>query len=437
MWLLNSTISYHGPNAYQLRSFHSYMGDYDLEKDMYFKTQNLIKLLYEWKCKFKKFYSCLIDLSKKMALNRFWEMEEVKSIQNWLDDLTSIGYIEPTITNYEYELSDFNSNDFINKLSNKAKIGQLKFNLRYTPHFETLFDLKTYYGDGQNKMDLIDKQEAFNYFKNYCNTSYNLTLSFDDIIKFPTQNNIILLITFNQEPKKDNVLFLKMFYRSFFRNIIFCGENIRNVMKKNELNLKKFDSFSLIDYGNDIGNINHECMSKVIDMNYKKINGILQISNDVLFKYWNLDFSIFNRIRHIFEPNCLLKLNSDKNALRKILAFIDSATEGTAITDVQTKDALKNMYQKLSANFSDPDCLSEQKIFYLPQNRNHKFKILSEFFTLNKIVSDSAIPIILSGLENLNQENFLRDVKPNKILEFSIKNRKNFCQIVQEKLIMS
>ena len=71
---------------------------------MYLKTQDLIQFLYKWKCKFTKFYSCLIDLSEQMALNHFWESDEVTGIKNWLNDLNGINYIEPNklIMNMNY-----------------------------------------------------------------------------------------------------------------------------------------------------------------------------------------------------------------------------------------------------------------------------------------------------------------------------------------------
>ena len=46
MWLLDSTISFLGPNAYQLRNSHSYLSDYKQEKDMYLRTQDLIMNFY-------------------------------------------------------------------------------------------------------------------------------------------------------------------------------------------------------------------------------------------------------------------------------------------------------------------------------------------------------------------------------------------------------
>ena len=97
MWLLNDTITYNGPNAFQFRNSHSYLKDFESEKAMYSKTEKLIDFLFKWNCTKKGFYECVIELSHEMAVEKFWKMEEVDGIKNWLHDLNKIGYQEPKI----------------------------------------------------------------------------------------------------------------------------------------------------------------------------------------------------------------------------------------------------------------------------------------------------------------------------------------------------
>ena len=72
MWLLNGTVTFNGPNAYHLRNSHSYLNDYYEEKEMYLKTENLIKFLFDWECYKEKFYECVLNLSQEMAKRDFW-----------------------------------------------------------------------------------------------------------------------------------------------------------------------------------------------------------------------------------------------------------------------------------------------------------------------------------------------------------------------------
>lgn len=73
MWLINETVSFNGPNAYQLRNAHNYLKDFEQEKSMYFKTEKLVEFLFNWYCKHSSFYACMIQLTTDMATEGFWE----------------------------------------------------------------------------------------------------------------------------------------------------------------------------------------------------------------------------------------------------------------------------------------------------------------------------------------------------------------------------
>jgi len=416
MWLLNSTLSFHGPNAYQLRNSHSYLEDYKQETNMYTKTQELIQFLYEWKCKYKSFYSCLLDMSEKMALNNFWSLEEVNSIKYWLFDLRSIGYIEPNITNFEYETSHLKIDEFLSLYNNKN--GKNAFDLRYSPYFETFIDMNSYYGHGKEIMKLAEKHQTIHYFKDYCGSNFNLTYSLTNFKKFPEQHDIILLITFNHEPILENILFLNELHQSFFKKIVFCGKNIRSIVKSNENNLKKFDSFSLIDFDTHQGYLHYHCMSKVIDMNYKSIHGILLMSDDVLLKHWNLNVSAFNSIWYPtkFPLNCShdlddssiywMKTDFGMKALKKTAEFIEATTSNMSTkTDENIKHVLKE-FLELSKNGKNLNkiCYDASDIFYIPRRLFHKFNVLSRVFSSNNVFLELAVPTILNGLDGLNHK---------------------------------
>jgi len=99
MWLIGGTLSFNGPNAFQVRNAHSYYSDFTDEQSMYLKTEKLVRFLADWKCDYSRFYECMIDLSRRMATAGFWKTEEVDGIKNWIRDLTALGYVEPVIVN--------------------------------------------------------------------------------------------------------------------------------------------------------------------------------------------------------------------------------------------------------------------------------------------------------------------------------------------------
>ena len=220
MWLIDETVTFRGPSAYQIRNSHSYLKDFEEEKSMYLQTENLIKFLFDWKCSKDKFYDCVVDLSTEMANNGFWEDQEIDSIRKWLGDLNQIGYIEPQIVNNE-------------KIKNITEITEV----RYTPNFQKGIDFENYCCDGR-QTDVYEKIEKLIYFENFCNSSeLKLDLNSSQILKMKEPKaNYTLLITFNRKSFEDNIIFLKNFYEDYFQNIIFCGKNILNLL--NSVRLK-------------------------------------------------------------------------------------------------------------------------------------------------------------------------------------------------------
>jgi hypothetical protein len=430
MWLLDCTISFLGPNAYQLRNNHSYLSDYKQEKDMYLKTQDLIQFLYKWKCKFKSFYLCVIDLSEQMAFNNFWDLKEIDSIKNWLNDLKAVNYIEPNITNYEYESTELNINEYLNEFKQNQSYD---FKARYTPRFEIFIDIDNYYGQGEQKMKSLEKLETFKYFQNYCNLS-NITVNFKALNadQQNQQKNLTLLITFNFEPILNNIIFLKQFHQSYFKNIVFCGKNILNIVSKNELNFKQFDSFTLIEYDTINGYFHYNCMSKLIDLNLKT-NGILLMSDNVLLKHWNLNSLNPDNYWYPFIPVCkqMFDLKSKQLWPPDVLYWMSSSYGENAI--IKTFDSIKNMiksnylgigrknkknfekfiqFYRINLNESSNDiniilskiCKDASDVFYLPKRLFFDFNIMSKIFAANEVCFEIAVPTILSGIAKINNE---------------------------------
>ncbi len=99
LWLLDDTVTFLGPNAHQIRNAHSYLKDFEEEKDMYSQAEALVDFLFKWHCQKAKFFECVVDLSQQMADQKFWHEGEVLKIQHWLNDLEESGYAEPEIIN--------------------------------------------------------------------------------------------------------------------------------------------------------------------------------------------------------------------------------------------------------------------------------------------------------------------------------------------------
>jgi hypothetical protein len=388
MWLINGTLSYYGPNAYQLRNIHSYLNDFDQEKDMFIKTKDLIQFLYKWKCKFNKFYLCVIDLSEQMAFNNFWDLKEVDSIKNWLSDLNTINYKEPKIVNIETNNYDYTL-------------------VKYTPVLQTVLDIDNYYGDGKAKMNSLENIETFKYFQNYCSSVYKLKYNMSNLLKERKQKNITLLITFNFDAIYENIIFLKKFYQIHFKNIVFCGLNIFNISTQNS-GFKKFDSYTFIEYQTNYGYFHYYCMSKLIDIGFKT-EGILLMSDDVLLKYWNLDMLNTKKIWFFKNLTCEHALNSNKSEGIWMDAPEGRSALNASFNQLKEKNSkFKQIYDQFIKNLIKNSvenkkneikfCWMGGDVFYLPRNIFFKFNLIVKIFRKNNVFLEMAVPTILSGL---------------------------------------
>lgn len=415
MWLINGTVCFRGPNAYQLRNSHSLLSDFEQEQQMYLKTEKLISFLYKWKCLELEFFDCVLDLSIQMSENNFWDIHEVESIKNWLADLKRIGYAEPKIINTNY-----------NACSNNLDLNS-QFKIRYSPIFQKNVDFENYCCEGQT-VELYKNFESLKYIENYCSAAkVNLNLTWNQLepkskSKF---NDIILLITFNHAPIEENIVMIRNLYGQFFKNIVFCGKNITKLLDKLRAKTKKFDSFTFIDLDTVYGYLHYYCMNKLIEMSYNIETGILLMSDDVLLKYWSLEKRGLNLNKIWIEKklSCKIELNpvsmkswnvwtssNGYSALIKLKKELSSILSGEVWVEPHVLEVVKSFVFNLNSNqdlegrgsnFTEINrvCLMNSDIFYLPKDKFNSFRIIAEYFRKYTVFLEIAVPTILSGLD--------------------------------------
>ena len=431
LWLIDETITFRGPSAYQIRNSHSYLKDFDEENSMYLKTENLVKFLLEWECLKDKFYECVIDLSIQMAIHDFWGNEEIDSIKRWLNDLNSIGYKEPEISNFE-------TND----------IKKTQFEVKYSPNFQKGIDFENYCCDG-NQDIIYEKVEKYSYFKKYCNSS-KFKIELNDILNYqPLKVNYSLLITFNYNALADNIYFIKKFYEDYFQNIIFCGSNILNLLNQTRYQSKKFDSFSFIEFSAGInGNFHYYCMNKAIEMNYNT-EGILLMSDDVLLKYWKLNNLNQNKIWYVNYPlakwdfkNIInagyfgakfwrFQPRNQINALKNLWNEFDKIIAGKNDSDKYESERVKNFLLYLKNNQEPNTSIAitptASDLFYLPKNKLEFFYFISQIFVKNDVFLETAVPTILKGIDEQNSKELITGAISWNGVQFNFSNyNKNF-----------
>jgi hypothetical protein len=411
MWLTNQTLSFHGPSAYQMRSAHSYLKDFEEERAMYSQTERLVKFLFEWKCKFTKFYDCVIDLSSEMANEGFWKKEEVDSIKLWLKDLNLIGYVEPKIVNF----------DVINQ-TDQFKIGNFDFTVvRYTPNFQISIDEDNFCCKGKSTQ-LYNRLESFVFLKTLCD-EFEVSLNYETtkLAQSPNHNlkmNISLVITFNPPPTEYNIIILTHLYREHFQNLIFCGLNIMQLFSKNRGVDKKFDSYTFIDLDFATGSYHYFCMNKAVELNLDT-DGFFLMSDDVMLKFWKLKQLDPKKIW--FLPKKAIMYDYDFNGvspwihwpyyidrMKNLSLFINSSLSNPNNTRFTTSEIeILNSFQKnfngsLYTQFTTRKFHAGSDWFYLPRSKFQSFHLMSMLFRRYDIFLEIAVPYILTGLDSDN-----------------------------------
>ena len=421
MWLLNGTVTFYGPNAYQSRNSHSYLNDYYQEKEMYLKTENLIAFLFDWKCNEIEFYACVIKLSEEMAKNDFWPYDEVDGIKNWIDDLNMIGYIQPKMLRvYQKSLSQY--------LNLNSSLIDHHFQVRYTPEFQKSIDFDNFCCKNQSNslLELNEKIVSLQYLRKFCSLS-NFTLKFDidQIDSQSKHSDIVLLITFNIQIRSFTIEQIKNIYGNYFRNIVFCGKNINKFLNESQGQFKKFDSYTFIDVDTGNGYFHYYCMTKAIEMNFNT-KGIFLMSDDVLLKYWELDKIDSSKVWFPERINCTIdlkkpdlwwswwhtsmgisayeKLINHFYSLNKSSEFMNSYNQGR-ILDSFLKNLRSNSITMVT-NSSTIICgHMGSDLFYVPNSKFESFHLISSLYRYFDVFLELAVPGILSGLDvNFNME---------------------------------
>ena len=472
MWLLDDTVSFLGPNAYQLRNSHSYLKDFEEEQAMYLKTNDLVNFLFEWKCLKTSFYSCVLDLSTQMANRNFWLHDELDSIKNWLADLTHIGYVEPEIVNFEHDepITNLNCTNKFQNINEMVKFHRYNSNeidyipVRYTPEFQKSVDVDNYCCEGQMEVKNT-KLDTLLYFDSFCRRSgVNLDLNLSSIAVNEDPLQITLLITFNHEPNSLNIEFLHKFYDTHFINIIFCGDKrIYDTLNVTRSKFKRFDSFTFIEiHEMHKGYFHYYCMTKAIELNLNT-KGILLMSDDVLVspplmrklntsQIWfpnKIECNIEFKLNNSFYGKWSWWSNRDLGfeALNNLWKYFEQKMDPAESKQIRNFLFLLDL-KKLRKNESLQVCVSGSDIFYLPKEKFQVFHFMSQLFRKYNVFLEIAVPTLLAGLapsseieilygyyswdERRNDSNLDLFIHPVKILKMiSTQYGTQFCKLLK------
>ena len=414
MWLLNGTVTFHGPNAYRLKSSQTKTSSNEFVS-IQSETESLIKFLYDWNCSRSEFYECVLNLSQEMAINQFWSFEEVNRIKMWLEDLNSIGYIEPKMIVQRNETSSCNRN------SNEYFL--VKHNSKL----------------GLNSNQSYQNEQAVKFLVKHCKLSHaSLNYDLAKIRKHSHFSEITLLVTFNQQIYLDNIVMIKHLYGNYFKHIIFCGNKIVSAVNDNQ---KDFESFSFIDFDTQSGFFHYYCMNKAIEFN-SNVKGYLLMSDDVLLKYWDLDKLDIGKVWFPDSLECKLELGNNKgwhwlkpggldSYIKIIKYFADTQNASVYLTSKEFEyfkyyNQMLYLNSRKSKNSKLPIICQPygSDIYYVPQVKFKLFHFICSIFKRFGSFLELAVSGILSGMDLHTKIEILPgiynfDYSKNRLIDFS------------------
>ena len=420
LWLLNETVTFHGPNAN--RNLNVYKASLS-NKPIEFDINKLVDLLLKWKCSKSKFYECVVELTKLMSDNNYWNTHEVSSVTKWVSDLTALGYQEPAIINFEHNVSLVET-----KCDVIIPNGFYKYNLVYVPNLENAIEFDK---SSRNVNKILKYNQSVEYLTQFCNASQvKLNFTTNKTSSSKEYPDIILIISFNYMPVIDNVILLKNLYFNYFKNIIFCAPGILSLYETLKSQFKLFEAFTFIELDNSNGYFHYYCMTKAIELGFKT-RGYLLLSDDVLLKYWRLskefNFDLMGEsfIGHKSNGNeeglfqnysCPYELRADGSiwywwktnfgfpAVNRLWNNLQAILNDKTPTGKFDSDRVLRFINGLNghANYKTSlikFCIMGSDIFYIPRSKFDGFHFFSELFRRNEVFLELSLSSMIAGLD--------------------------------------
>ncbi|XP_038897836.1 probable glycosyltransferase STELLO2 [Benincasa hispida] len=99
LWEIGGLVVVYPPTMYRYDDIEGY--PFSEEKDLHVNVGRLVKFLSSWRSNKATFFEKVMELSNTMGEEGFWKENDVKLSGAWLQDLVSVGYIEPRMKVFE------------------------------------------------------------------------------------------------------------------------------------------------------------------------------------------------------------------------------------------------------------------------------------------------------------------------------------------------
>ena len=371
--LIGERLAFYPPRAFQKRNAHSYLEDFQHEKELYYDAERYITFLRKWECQETLLEKCMSKLAYAIAKEGFWLEQDAQLIDAWIADLKDIGYKFPALVPAKNDIVECDINLIFHPSEQEAS-----FN--HKPDNELL-------GSAGNKHNINQ------FLTEQCGRTVKMSPQQGSTSVGKTIPEVLLLITFEDGDYSD-IPHLEAMYRRHFPNIAYCGAGFPH------RNLTDSWKFTFLSVPSSSSGSSYRCLVHASRMRYN-VSGYIVIDHNVMLNFWNIGRMDRNKI---WTMSKFLKLGSDmygKGNIPSSEYLMDArSTIITAVKQLGGEKSLDFLERlRLLSYFTGPT-----SAFYIPQRLAKVVATMSQAFLKRRIPLQVAIPSILSIVED--DENF-------------------------------
>nr|XP_043611134.1 probable glycosyltransferase STELLO2 [Erigeron canadensis] len=230
LWEIGGYVVVYPPTVYRYDTIKAY--PFAEEKDLHVNVGNLLNFLVSWKSDKHRLFEKILELSYAMAKEGFWSEKDVKFTAAWIQDLISVGYLQPRLMSLDLRrpksiIRHGDRKDFVPQKLPSVFLG-------------------------------VDETNTVNY-------------EIGNLVRWRKNFGNVVLIMYSNGPVERTALEWRLLYGRIFKSVIILAEKNNSELVVEE---GRFDHL-------------YKQLPRLFDR-FKNAEGFLFLQDDTILNYWNL-----------------------------------------------------------------------------------------------------------------------------------------------------
>ncbi|KAK1428848.1 hypothetical protein QVD17_17688 [Tagetes erecta] len=338
LWEIGGYVVVYPPTVHRVDKVESY--PFAEEKDLHVNVGNLVNFLVSWKSNKRRLFEKILELSYSMGKEGFWSEKDVKFTAAWVQDLISVGYLQPRLMSLESRRR------------------------------------KSIINHGERKDFVPQKLPSV-----YLGVEETNTVNYEigNLVRWRKNFGNIVLIMFCNEPVERTALEWRLLYGRIFKSVIILAEN------KN------------LDLVVEEGHFDHlyKQLPRLFDR-FANAEGFLFLQDNTILNYWNLVQADKTKLwitDKVLRSWSTVPYDGNNDWYGKQAEMVKKVVKSMpAHLQVNYKDHTNNHDSTLSVCTSD--------VFYIPQRLVADFIDLVNLVEDLEIHQKVAIPMFFTAMDS-------------------------------------